>query len=54
MFNYNINVINLIKIYYIIHCLIHTSSEDIDTGNIILCHADIASFRVARCLFVFF
>lgn len=54
MFNYNINAVNLIKIHYVIHCLMHASSEDIDNGNTLLCHTYIASFPAARCLLVFF
>lgn len=54
MFNYNISAINIIKSHYVIHCLIHASSEDIETSNIILCHTDVVSFPISTCLLVFF
>ena len=48
------NAVNIIKSHYVIHCPIHASSEDIEASNIILCHTDVASFPVTRCLLVFF
>lgn len=54
MFNYNINVIYLIKGYYIIYCFICVFCGVVDIGNIIFCYLDIVNFFVVRCLFVFF